>query len=274
MTNPLDIFVFSDYRKFIQTWLERAREAKTSNLSRLAQSIGVHTSFLAHVLSGSKHLSFEQASELAEAFELTQLEQDYFFALIQVDRAGTLKLKNYWNEKRIAILRDRAKLSSRVGTHHELTTEERAVFYSSWIYVAIYVATAIDDGQNLEQLTQRFHLSREKAIEILDFLVRIGVCENVGAKYKMGKAVVYLANESPLVVKHHTNWRLRAIQKMDSRESSELFFTSPMSMSKSDFARVREEIAKCIETSLEICKESAAEEVVCLNIDFFRGMAN
>jgi len=72
------------------------------------------------------------------------------------------------------------------------------------------------------------------------------------------------------VVKHHANWRFRAIQKMDQREDSEMFFSSPMSISKSDFQRIREVFAKSIQAALEICKASPAEEVVCLNIDFFK----
>mgnify|MGYP003396198606 CR=1 FL=1 len=73
-----------------------------------------------------------------------------------------------------------------------------------------------------------------------------------------------------LVVKHHTNWRMRAIQKMDTREASELFFTSPMSMSKADVARVREIFAKSIQETIDICRDSPAEELVCLNIDLFK----
>ena len=108
------------------------------------------------------------------------------------------------------------------------------------------------------------------AEEILDFLVRTGICERNGAKYKPGTTFVYIGNDSPFVVKHHTNWRMKAIQKMDSRESQELFFSSPMSMSLEDFAQIREILAKGIQKSLEICKDSPAKEVVCLNIDLFR----
>lgn len=86
----------------------------------------------------------------------------------------------------------------------------------------------------------------------------------------MGKSVVYLGNESPLIVKHHTNWRMKAIQKMDTRENDELFFTSPLSMSASDFAKIRELLAKAIQSSLEICKDSPAEDVFALNIDLFK----
>jgi uncharacterized protein (TIGR02147 family) len=270
MARDLDIFGFSDYRAYIRAWLADARKKQSSNLSRLSKKIGVHTTFLAHVLSGSKNLSFEQAVEVSEAFGHTKIEEEYFFALIQLERAGSVKLRKYWSDKKEAIEADRKKLNSRVGVHHELTQEQRAIFYSSWIYVAVFVATAIDNGQTQEQIAELFKITRTKANEVLTFLVQSGVCEKSGGKYSMGKTVVYVPNDSPFVVKHHANWRFRAIQKMDQREDSEMFFSSPMSISKSDFQRIREVFAKSIQAALEICKASPAEEVVCLNIDFFK----
>jgi uncharacterized protein (TIGR02147 family) len=273
MAKPLDLFTYHDYRAYLAAWLQDARSRRASNLTQLAKKIGVHTSFLAHVLGGEKNLSFEQAAEVSEALGHTAHEREFFFALLQIARAGSPRLRRYWEEKKSAIRKEREALRSRVGDYHELTSEDRAIFYSSWIYVAVYVATAIADGQTLEQIAERFRLTRSKAQEILEFLCRTGICEARGARYVMGKAVVYLANDSPLVVKHHTNWRLRALQKMDSREPAELFFTSPMSMSVRDVARVRELLAKAIEDTLAICKESPAEEVVNLNVDFFRSVA-
>lgn len=272
MAKAVDIFEFKDYRLYLSGWLEEARTLKKSNLSRLAESIGVHTSFLAHVLKGSKNLSFEQAAEMSDAIGHTAHEREFFYALLQIERAGTVKLRKYWQEKRDAIKKEREGLRSRMGAHHELTDRERAVFYSSWIYVAIFVSTDIEGGQTLEQIAERFHLTRAKAQEILEFLVKTGICVLEGARYKMGTNRIYVPNDSPLVVKHHTNWRIRAMQKMDTREDAELFFTSPMSISKADFARVREVFAKAIEETMAICRDSKSEEVVNLNIDLFRSV--
>lgn len=270
MDKPLDLFDFSDYRSYLRAWLERARETSSSNLSRLAEAVGVHTTFLSHVLAGKKNLNLEQATLVSEAIAHTKIEREYFFILIELDKAGTEKLREYWREKKQATELERNKLSTRVGKHHELTDEQRAIFYSSWVYVAIFVATAIKDGQSLDEIAERFQLSRSQAEDYLSFLTRAGICEKVNGIYKMGKAVVYVPNNSPFVVKHHINWRMKAVQKMDNRESSELFYSAPMSIARKDFETIRELMAKSIQRSLEICKDSAAEEVVCLNIDFFR----
>jgi uncharacterized protein (TIGR02147 family) len=270
MTKSLDLFKYVDYRRYISDWLELARESGQSNLTRLASAIKVHPTFLAHVLKGTKNLSSEQTIELTEALGLTKIEHDYLFGLVNLDKAGSEKLRNYWRQRIKEISQERQKLISRIGKHRELTAEQKATFYSSWLYVAIYVATAIHDGQSLEEIALRFNLSREKSESYLSFLVQTGICEVNNGIYRMGSAVIYLPNESPLVVRHHSNWRIKAMNRMDQREEIELFFTSPMSMSKNDFLKIRNLIAEMIQTSLEICKDSSAEEVVCMNIDFFR----
>lgn len=266
----MDIFEYSDYRQYVRAWLEAARKTNTCNLSRLAKATQVHTTFLSNVLSGKKNLSIEQATLISETMGQTSTECDYFFAMIEIERAGSSKLKAYWRRKKTQLEADRKKIGSRVGEHRELTDTERAIYYSSWIYSAVFAAAAISDGQTLDEIASRFSLTREKANEFLSFLVEAGICDLKDGKYIMGQAFVYVPNESPFVVKHHMNWRMKAIQKMDTRETAELFFSAPISISKSDFDQIREVMAQAIQKSMAICKDSPAEEVVCLNIDFFK----
>lgn len=264
------MFKFSDYREFLSAWLSSAKRAKQSNVSRMAEALGIHTSYLAHILAGKKNLSLEQAVEASAHMGLTEVEQEYFFILLQFARAGSRKLEMYYLNRRQELLAARQNLRSRVGGRRELTTEDSAVFYSSWIYVAIFVATAIENGQTLNQISARFGLSRGEAEGYLGFLVETGICKREGDVYSMGAPSVFIGNQSPLIVKHHSNWRLRSMMKMDRRRPEELFFTSPMSISSRDFDKIREMLARLIEESLNICRDSPAEDVVCLNIDFFK----
>lgn len=265
----MNIFEFSDYRRYLKAWIEQARQAKTSNLSRLAEVAQVHPTFLSHVLTGTKELSLEQAAFVSEHLQHTKLEQDYFFTLIQLDRAGTSNLKKYWQEKKAAIEAEKNRVGQRFHKHRELTDEQRTTFYSSWMYVAAWVCTAIDGGQTLSQIAERFHISRNRAEEILLFLVQCGICNEDDGVFSIGETHVHVPNESPHVTKHHVNWRMRGIQRMDTRDSKELFFTSPMSISHEDFAEIREKLMVAIQDIINTAKESPAEDLFCLNIDFF-----
>lgn len=270
MSKPLNIFDFSDYREFLRCWIEEAKAQKTSNLSRLAEVIGVHSTFLSHVLAGSKNLSLEQTTVLSEFLNQTKLEREYLFALLQFEKAGSHSLKKYWQEKTQEILFEKNNLSRRFDEHRELTDTDRAIFYSSWLYVGAFLASAISDGQNLDQIAKTLKLPRKKAEEILHFLVSVGICKEANGTFMLGDVHIHVPNESPFVVKHHTNWRMKAIQKMDSRTKEELFFTSPMSISKKDFEILREKLNLAIKEVVNVAKDSPAEEIVCLNIDFFR----
>lgn len=270
MSNSLNIFEFSDYRIFIKSWIEDAKAKKLSNLSRLAEVAQVHPTFLSHILTGNKEISLEQAVLIGDHIGLTKLERDYFFIIINLDRAGNQKLKLYWSEKKKEIEAEKNKLSQRFEKHRSLSVEQRAIFYSSWVYAAVWSSTGIDEGQTLQQVVERFDLSREKASEILSFLTQTGLCNLKNEIYSVGEIHVHVSNESPFVVKHHTNWRIRAIDKMDSRDSSELFFTAPMSIARKDFEVIREKLNMAIKEVVNVAKDSPAEEIVCLNIDFFK----
>ena len=266
----VNVFSSDQYRIYLKNWLAEARELRIANLNILAKKAQVHPTFLSQVLAGRKDLSLEQASLLSEYLEHSPLERDYFFVLVQLDRAGHLQLKKYWSEKKEQLLEEKNKLGRRFDSHLELTDQERAVFYSSWLYSALRICTAIDQGQSALQLTERVRLPKSKVTEILNFLVSTGVCLEEEGIYRIGAAHIHVPNESPFVIKHHTNWRMRAIHEMDQRQKDELYFTAPMSISEKDFAVIREKLNQIIREVVDQAKASEAQILTCLNIDFFR----
>jgi len=270
MGKPLNIFEFADYRAYLKAWIEQAKRDQTSNLSRLSKVAGVHSTFLSHVLAGTKHLSLEQAAAISAHLGHTKLELDYLIIIIHLDRAGTPTLREYWREKKTQLEKEKNKLGQRFEKHRELSDEQRVIFYSSWFYAAVWASTAIEDGQTFDQIAKRFFINKVRLREILAFLTQTGVCEERGERYVMGAVHVHVPNESPHVLKHHMNWRMKAVQKMDSRDEKELFFSAPMSISKEDFAVLREKLNAAIQETVTIATKSKAEDVVCLNIDFFK----
>lgn len=269
MDKSLNLFEYTDYRAYLTDWLQQAKATKTSNLSRLAQVAEVHPTFLSHILAGTKHLSLEQATLISDHLNHTKLEQDYFIILINIDRAGNQRLKNYWQDKKSLIENEKNKLKTRFDKHRELTSEQRAEFYSSWLYVAIWVSTSIDNGQTVNQIADRFKITREKADEVLRFLLEAGLCTEKNGVFSLSEKHVHVSNESFFVTKHHLNWRMKSIQRMDARTPEELFFTAPMAIAKKDFTLVREKVNHLIKEIVDLAKSSKAEEVVALNIDLF-----
>ena len=265
-----NVFEFSDYRLYVKSWLEYSKAMKGLNLTKLAEVIQVHPTFLSHVLGGTKDLSLEQAALISQHFAHTRLEQEFFFIILQLNRAGTPLLKGMLLKRKKEIEGEKNKLTSRFQKHKQLSDEQRAIFYSSWIYVAIWAATGIGQGQTLSSIATMFSITRTKAEELLSFLTQTGLCREKNDVFTPGEMHVHVPNESPFVVKHHTNWRIKAVQRMDNRDSSELFFSAPMSLGKREFEIIREKLNGVIKEVVDVVKDSEAEEVVCLNIDFFK----
>jgi Domain of unknown function (DUF4423) len=151
-----------------------------------------------------------------------------------------------------------------------LSDQERAIFYSSPLYTAIQVYTSLGSkGKSLDEICSRFDLTRKQAAEMLKFLVEAGLCAESDGRYTMGIQKTHLGHGSPYLPRHHSNWRVRAIQRSEDLLESELMYTAPVSLSKKDFENLREEMAIFIKKFLDRVHASEAEEIACLNLDFF-----
>lgn len=79
----------------------------------------------------------------------------------------------------------------------------------------------------------------------------------------------HLEQGSPHPLRHHSNWRIRAIRKSEELTERELMYTVLGSLSKGDFASLREEMVAFIKAYLAKVHASPAEDIACFNLDFF-----
>jgi hypothetical protein len=86
----------------------------------------------------------------------------------------------------------------------------------------------------------------------------------------MGPQSTHLGTESPLISRHHQNWRLKTIERASNISQNELLFTSPVSISKNDIPKVKKILMNAVEDCFKIIDPSACEELACLNIDWFK----
>lgn len=104
----------------------------------------------------------------------------------------------------------------------------------------------------------------------LDFLLAHGLCVDDGTGgVRMGPRRTHVPSSSPLVGRHHVNWRLKAIQAIPRTESSDLFFTSPMTFALKDKETIRRLLLDYIQDVNAVVDPSPSEMLGCLNIDFF-----
>lgn len=266
----MNLFECKDIKSYLSLHISRLPKRGRGEINKIANHLGVSSTLISNVLAGQRTLTSEQAYRLAKYLGLIDLEAEYFLALHQLERAGDVEYRKYWKEKIASIKEQSLKISQRIKSEKKITEEERAIYYSSYLYAAIRLYTSVGEkGQTLQNLAARFELSLKKCAEIMKFLVETGFCEEKNGLYFLSSFNTHLEKESPHLLRFQTDWRLKALQAAETLTDEELLFTGPVSLSKADFKLLREELVQVIKRFLDVVQPSPAQEIACLNIDWF-----
>jgi uncharacterized protein (TIGR02147 family) len=265
----MNIFEFYDYRDFLRNYIKKLPKRGRGEIHKMSQFMGIHPSLLSQVLSDTKNLTLEQAQLLSKYLGFTPSECEFFFLSVQLQRAGTKDLQNYFKDKMRDLQKNSQDLSKTLRQDRQLNAEEISVFYSHWLYAAIWLFSSLKGGRSLDDIVNWFQISRERALDVLHFLVQTRLCKIENGIYTMGPQSVHLARGSAHLPRHHTNWRLRAIETSDKLGADELMYTAPMSLSAGDFKKLRSRLSEVIKEVTDVAIPSEAEAMVCFNLDFF-----
>jgi len=266
----LRIFDFEDYKVYVRARIEASPNRGRGELTRISHATGAHKTTLSQVFKGDKELSLEQALKLARYLELNGAETEYFVLLVDAARAGSEDLKKHF-EKQLADRREaHRKLINRVTRSRELSSEERSIYYSNWIYSAVRNLTAIEGMGTLPALARRLGLDLRYLEKIVVFLLATGLCVEKKGILSPGPQMTHLEAESPIVARHHGNWRIKAMEHHPVLNSDrELAYTAPMTLSVKDAARIQATLADVVAEVDRVVGPSPSEALYCLNLDWF-----
>lgn len=263
------VYEYRDYKAYIKDFIHSKPGRGHGFKSQIAKSLNCHTAYVTQVLNKEAHFSLEQSEELNHLFGHTKEEARYFLLLVQYARAGTSKLKKHFQEELQIITEKRFVLKNRVDTKETLSTEDQSRYYSSWLYAAIHILITIPQFRTKEAIGEYLHLPLEKVASILEFLVSIGLVQQDGGKYKTGTHRIFLGNDSPMILKHHTNWRMKSIESLDKGIDKDFHYSSVVSLSQEDVDKMKEIFARAVEQGRSLVKDSKEEELYCMTLDFF-----
>ncbi len=264
----ISIYDFDNYQSYLNEWIKN-NNVSTGLKSKLASAANISTTLVSLVLNGKKDFSKEQALEISLFLNLNSKETDYFLLLVDFARAGTEALKKRIKNKISESQLQAQNISHRVIHDTVLTDEIKAVYYSSWIYSAIRNLSALEQYNEPNTISQRLKTDVSQIIQALDFLLDHGICIKENGKIHYGNAHTFIGKDSPLVFKHHQNWRIRGFEKMEYRRHKDIFFTCPMSLSNEAIEEIKKLLYSAIETITKIAAPSPSEDVICVNIDLF-----
>lgn len=263
------IFDYDDYKKYFNDWVAAQPQKGHGEYRRLAQHLNVSSTLISQVFRGDKNLSLELAVEFADYLSLNEGEADYFLLMVEIAKAGSFKLKETLRRQIKKVQGEFNRLERRVQKDVELTEGEMAVFYSSWIYSATRLLTDIPEIKSASEIAARIHVPRNQVQKVLEFLLEKGLCKMVSGVPRLGPTRTHIGSSSPLVAKHHQNWRLLATQKMVAHDDNQFFFTAPMTLSQELAEQIRLELPTFIESITQRVRPAPSETARCLNVDWF-----
>jgi uncharacterized protein (TIGR02147 family) len=266
----MTVFEGPDYKQFVLARIQTMPRRGRGQLSRIAKLLNIHTTMVTHIFRGKSHLSIEQALKLAQYFGMNELETEYFVELIHLARAANTESREYYSVRLTKLKSRVANLADRLAVKKVLQESDQAIFYSAWYFSAIRLLTAIEGFQNREVIGTELNLPMRLVNRVVEFLLRTGLCLEEDGQLRIGEASTYVDKDALLVSRHHGNWRLKVMEQFNDIQSEELIYTNPITISKSDFDVIREEIFRFIERFRQIADPSPAEELCCLNIDWIR----
>lgn len=224
---------------------------------------------ISQVLRGPRELTPEQAVRVAKFMGFGSLERDYFLTLVLKNRAGSEDLKNVFEERLLQLRKSANTLKTRIA-HSQFSEKEQAIYYSNWFYSAVRLGISIPDLGSPSRIAEKLRLEPEEVVRILGFLLDHHLLVQTKNGYELGPQVTHVGADSPFVNKHHSNWRVKSLQAMDKRIEKNLFYTGPMALSKQAAKDIRSRLVSVIELSTQMARDSKSEELMCLNLDWFR----
>lgn len=266
----LTIFEYTSYREYLQSWIEAQGDRAYGLKGRMASALSISSSLVSQVLKGDKTLTPDQTSDLTDFLGLAELEADYLHLLVEADRAGNARYREKLNRKIVALQQQSQRIGKRVPRHKELSEEQKAIYYSSWLFTGVRNLTAVPGFNQAEAIAEHLHLEVAVVHRVLRFLLENGLCREEEGKISYGPASTHVDRESPFVNKHHQNWRFQAINTMERKREADVFFTSPMSLSVEAAEEIKKLLPTVIQNVMKIAGPSPSEVTTCLNIDWFR----
>ncbi len=264
------IFEYVDYKLYLKDFLKSKPGHGYGIRSKMAVATSCRPAFISQVLNEGLHFSAEQTEALNDFFGHDKDESIYFHFLVQFERAGTKKLRERIKSQMEELNQKRMILKDRVDIKATLSAVDQATYYSSWLYAAVHMLTTIPKYQAKESIAGYLKISTPKLNHVIEFLVSVGLVVKQRGLLRPGISRIFIGVDSPMIVPHHKNWRLRAINSLEQNLSTDLHLSSVVTVNHDDAEKIKRQLIRFIEEIRQQVKQSTDEdELHCFSVDFF-----
>lgn len=264
-----DLYNFKDYRDYMVEKTNELHETK-GLISKMAEAANCQRSHISRVLNSHLHLTLEQAHGLTVFWKLSENETTFFLRLVEHARAGSLDYRRKLEREIAKMKQEHENLSKRLNLPSIGIKEAELLYYSSWYWSAIHIATSISSLQTSEALAERMQLPEMLVIECLKKLEHYGLVARSGTRWVFSSNTIHLPKESPMNSVQHGNWRTRAVLSSQLPGDNGVHYTTVQSLSASDYQKLQQMFLQTIDSYHKVAAPSKEEELVCFALDFFK----
>lgn len=151
-----------------------------------------------------------------------------------------------------------------------MSAQAEGVFYSQWFYSAVRLLTANKKYSSPALIAKDLGLNEKLVKEVLEFLVRNGLCELREGLHSIGPVSTHLNPDNPLALRHHMNWRQRVLETYGAGKDPQFALTMPCLISLDSIKAIRKELSDSFEKITQIVDDSPAEHLVLIECDLLK----
>lgn len=260
------IYNHQNYRGYLAHQL--LSPGKRGQLSRASESLGIQPSYLSRVINEEVHLTTEMSYKLCQFWSLSMDETEFFLKLVEFERSGDQKYKQYLENQISRMRRENLDISKISGRKNLSFEGYEKIYFSSWLYSSVHFLTAIPQLQTIKSLSTKLKLSEETIKEALLILKEMNFVENKGDRWIYLGGEFHLDKSSPYTRQNNLNWRFRAIANPLSKDT-DIFYTHIYTISKKDKEYFVQRVKEFLAELNRLSGPSKSEEQVILNLDYF-----
>ena len=263
------VFSFNTYKGIMAHHLSGATHR--GELTRAAKVLACQRSYLSRVISDSLHLTPDHAFNLANFLKFNLSEREYFLTLVEIERAGDRNYRDFLKTKLEELKKKNESIAERTERKSLVFETHHASYFSSWTWSAIHFLTSIPKYQSVEAISERLGLSHKSTLDNLRWLELQGYIFHEQDKWKYLAGEFHAPNDSPLVIMHHQNWRMRAMMDAQNLGQGEsVHYTGVQTMSVEDAQKIKELLLNFLGDASRIASPSKPEECLALTCDLFK----
>jgi len=268
----LNVFDAGTYVAVVEQALcDSSGKRQRGSVRDLANALGCHPTFIAHVLRGSAHFSPEQTIHFCRWRSFDEPETDFFVDLVARDRAGDETARRVFQRRLDERLKTRDDMRQRWRVHDRLDLEQQSFYYESWAPMAVHMYCQTLGRHTAASIRAALGLDAEKVRQVLETLVIMGLLAERDGVYSCEVETIHTGAESPFLTRSHVNWRLKAALDLSARATLPgMHYTSVMTMAPAAAPAVREALLTALDRVRGVVGPSPPEGAYALGIDFYR----